>query len=166
MRLKDITSEGDVREWLQEWIDECQGRLKLEWIEPSIYGSTVGTPDCKVSKSGVQWTIGVELKYLLTTKKGIKWEVRPAQRRYHHMHAKSGGRSALMAYIAANSVLGLVRGDHIPLRDYAKDPQSGIHDGKVKMWDLSYFSVDTDLNTILNLERALFGELFWEKHHA
>jgi hypothetical protein len=164
VKLKEITSEGNVRSWLQEWISECQGRLKLEWIEPMMYGSTVGAPDCKIS-SGMN-SVGLELKYLLTTKKGIKWEVRPAQRRYHHMHAKNGGRSALMAYIAATSVLVLVRGDNIPLRDYAKDPQSGCHDGKVKMWDLSYFSLDADRQTIFNLERALFGELFWEKYRA
>ena len=76
-----------------------------------IYGSTVGVPDCKMSYD--KNTVGLELKYLVTNRKGIKWEVRPAQRRYHHMHAKSGGRSALLAYIAANSELVLVRGDHI-----------------------------------------------------
>jgi hypothetical protein len=164
MKLKEISSEGDLRYWLQEWIFECEGRLKLEWVEPMMYGSTVGAPDCKVSCG--EKTVGLELKYLITNRKGIKWEVRPAQRRYHHMHAKSGGRSALLAYIPATNVLGLVRGDNIPLRDYAKDPQSGCHDGKVKMWDLSYFSVDTDKNSIFNLERALFGENFWEKRHG
>jgi hypothetical protein len=164
MKLNEVASEGDLRYWLQEWISECDGRLAVEWVEPMIYGSTVGAPDCKISYS--QKTIGLELKYLLTTRKGIKWEVRPAQRRYHHMHAKNGGRSALLAYIAATKELVLVRGDHIPLRDYASDKESGCAHGLVIMEVMTIFDVDRDKNAMFTIEENLFGSLFWERHHA
>jgi hypothetical protein len=160
MKLNEVASEGDLRYWLQEWISECEGRLKLEWVEPT-FGSTVGAPDCKLSSNNE--TIGLELKYLLTTKKGIKWTVRPAQRRYHHMHAKHGGKSALLAYIAANEELHLVRGDHIPLRDYASDKESGCAHELVKMIHLNIFGLDTDKQSIFELERLMFHNNFWEK---
>jgi hypothetical protein len=158
MKLNEVASEGDLRYWLQEWISECDGILKLEWIEPMIYGSTIGVPDCKI-KSGNQ-SIGLELKYLLSTKKGIKWVVRPSQRRYHHINAKAGGRSALLAYLAARSELVLVRGDHIPLRDYATDKESGCAHGLVI---LDYMSKDSDKQAIFKLEKLIFNDEYWEK---
>lgn len=161
MRLNEIASEGDLRYWLQEWISECRDRLNLEWVEPMIYGSTVGAPDCKIKHQDS--TIGLELKYLLSTKKGIKWTLRPAQRRYHHMNIKQGGRSALLAYIPATSQLVLVRGDHIPLRDYASDPDSGCKDGLVRCQHLNFFTLDTDKQAIFELETVLFDSHFWEK---
>jgi hypothetical protein len=164
MKLENITSEGDLRNWLTDQIFECEGRLGLEWIEPAKFGSTIGAPDCKI-KYGIS-SIGLELKYLISTKKGIKWAVRPAQRRYHHMLAFHGGRSALMAFIAAKQELYLVRGDHIPLRDYASDPQSGCANRLVKMTHLDFMSIDRDRQAMFALEDNLFQDEFWEKSNG
>jgi hypothetical protein len=161
MKLNEVASEGDLRYWLQEWISECEGRLALEWVEPMMYGSTVGAPDCKVSYN--RKTVGLELKYLISTRKGVKWTMRPAQRRYHHMNAKAGGRSALLAYLAAQEKLVIVRGNHIPLRDYASDKESGCAHGLVIMEELNYFSIDSDQQAIFNLENLIFtSDAFWE----
>lgn len=161
MKLNEIVSENDLRYWLQEWIFECEGRMSLEWVEPMIYGSTVGAPDCKIKYEDK--TVGIELKYLLSTKKGIKWTLRPAQRRYHHMNMHKGGRSALLAYVPASGELVLVRGDHIPLRDYARDPDSGCIGGKVRAQHLNFFSLDIDKQAIFELERLLFLDEFWSR---
>jgi hypothetical protein len=161
MKLENVTSEGDLRNWLTDQIFECEGRLGLEWIEPARFGSTIGAPDCKI-KYGIE-SIGVELKYLLSTKKGIKWAVRPAQRRYHHMLAFHGGRSALLVFAAAKRELHLVRGDHVPLRDYATDPQSGCAHGLVIMERLDFMSIDRDRQAMFALEDNLFQDDFWKK---
>jgi hypothetical protein len=161
MKLEDISSETDLRHWLTDNIGECEGRLKLEWIEPAKYGSTIGAPDCKIKYDDK--SVGLELKYLLSTKKGIKWTVRPAQRRYHHMLALHNGRSALLAYVVAKQELYLIRGDHIPLRDYATDKESGCRHGLVQMEHLDYFSIDRDKQAIFRLENMLFEDTFWEK---
>jgi hypothetical protein len=168
LKLNDISSEPDLRQWLRDHIDWAEGRLKLTWIEPSIYGSSVGQPDCTISSEGEK--IGVELKYLLKTRKGIKWTVRPSQRRYHHMHMRNGGKSALLAYIPAENRLILVRGNNIPLRDYISDPASGFA-GKDPMlveaafsWRINMFSVNPDENAIYQLEKYLFGDsYFWSE---
>lgn len=161
MKLSDINKEGDLRDWLSEWIIKCEGRIKLEWVEPAIFGSAIGAPDCKLNNG--EMTIGLELKYLLSTKRGIKWAVRPAQRRYHHLHVKHGGKSALLAWIMAKDELVLVRGDHIPLRDYATDVSSGCAHGLCIMEVLNYFSVDPNANAMDILERTLFHNDFWRK---
>jgi hypothetical protein len=163
MKLEDVTNETYLRHWLTDQVFECEGRLKLEWIEPALFGSTIGAPDCKI-KFGIS-SIGLELKYLVSNKKGIKWTIRPAQRRYHHMLAFNGGRSALLAFIAAKNELHLVRGDHIPLRDYATNPDSGCAHGLVKMTHLDYMSIDRDRQAMFQLELNLFSDLedFWSK---
>ena len=157
MKLLEVASEGDLRYWIQEWIFECNGRLSLEWVEPMMYGSTVGAPDCKIKFANQ--SVGLELKYLVSTKKGIKWTVRPAQRRYHHMNVRNGGRSALLAWIAAKEELVLVRGDHIPLRDYASDKESGCAHGLVKLDSLGM----SDKQAIFSLEKLIFNDEYWER---
>jgi hypothetical protein len=165
VKLENITSEGDLREWLTDHISACEGRLGLEWIEPSLYGSSVGSPDCKIHSDGK--TVGLELKYLLTTKKGIKWSLRPAQRRYHHMFAKQEGKSAILAYIGAKEHLVLVRGDNVPLRDYAKDPASGCAHGLCKMEIMNFMSINPDHEAMFEVERYLFNNSdFWRKNNV
>jgi hypothetical protein len=159
MKLENIDSEGDLRAWLRANISACEGRVKIEWIEPSLYGSSIGMPDCKIVTEDK--SVGLELKCLPMTRKGIKWIVRPAQRRYHRMTALRGGRSALLAYV--NSDLLLVRGDHVPLRNYASDPSSGVLSDDIIINNLSYLMIDRDRQTIFNLESMLFhDESFWE----
>jgi hypothetical protein len=158
MQINDICSENDLRTWLTEQSEMIRG-IQLDWVEPGKYGSTMGQPDVNLKIGGT--TIGLELKYLLTTRKGIKFTVRPVQRRYHHMTVKRGGKSALLA-IEAGPVnkLFLVRGDKIPLRDYVSDPDSGCKGG------LEYWLVgvsDADHKTINNLIRILFKSTFWER---
>lgn len=162
MKLVNINKENDLRSWLREYVGLCEGRIQVKWIEPGPYGSTVGAPDAELSNK--QRTVGVELKYLVTTRKGIRWDVRPAQRRYHHMHARKGGRSALVAYIPATHKLLLVRGDHIPLRDYSSDPDSGVRgcvDANIT-YQLNLFNSQEDRQTILELEKKLFYDIsYW-----
>jgi hypothetical protein len=164
MNIENITTENDLRDWLRDNIHYCQGRLTLKWIEPSKYGSSVGQPDCKISKGSDE--IGVELKYLLTTRNGIKWTIRPSQRRYHYMHMRNGGKSALLAYIPADNRLILIRGNKIPLRDYANHPDSGCIDGKVDTsWRINMAPGQPDRNAILLLEEYLFNRpWFWKDH--
>ena len=165
MKISDIASETDLRNWLDEWISTCEGRIHMEWIEPAKYGSSVGAPDAKLIAD--RQSVGLELKYLLTTRKGIKWTVRPAQRRYHHMLGRTGGRSALLAYIPASNELCLVRGNNIPLRDYSKDPDSGCAQGKVTKWELNYGTVYPDRQAIYNLEDYLFyNDNFWSMKYS
>jgi hypothetical protein len=160
MKLSDITSEGDLRQWMKDYAHICDGRLKFDWIEPSIFGSSVGQPDLQIKSAGKK--VGLELKYLLSTKKGIKWTLRPAQRRYHHMNLRNGGCSAVLAFIPATKQLLLMRGDHVPLRDYASDPNSGCANGRAIYEDVNYFGVDPDNNAMFVLERLLFHNDFWE----
>jgi hypothetical protein len=161
MQFQNITSEGDLRTWMRSNISECEGRVKIEWIEPSLYGSSIGMPDCKIVSEDK--SIGLELKYLELTRKGIRWTVRPVQRRYHRMLAIRGGRSALLAYIAGIKELVLVRGDHVPLRNYASDPNSGVEGDDAIVNNLSYFSIDKDRQTMFNLEEMLFHNSdFWK----
>jgi hypothetical protein len=161
VKLENIKSETDLRNWLTEWVGECCGRVTIEWVEPSLYGSSVGAPDCKIKSEGI--SVGLELKYLECTRKGIKWKVRPAQRRYHHMGMRSGQKSALLAWIKQTSKLVLVRGDHIPLRDYSTDKESGCAHGLVIMEELNYHSIKSDTQAIFNLEDLLFGldKVWW-----
>ena len=161
MQLANIDSEGDLRAWLRSNIHQCEGRVKIEWIEPTLRGSSTGVPDCKIVSEDK--SVGLELKCLSMTRKGIKWIVRPAQRRYHRMTALRGGRSALLAYIIDISDLVLVRGDHVPLRNYASDPSSGVDGDDAIINNLSYFSIDKDRQTIFNLEEMLFHNSdFWK----
>jgi hypothetical protein len=161
VKLDNVCSETDLRNWLTDQVFECEGRLSIEWIEPALYGSTIGAPDCKLKFANQ--SVGLELKYLLSTKKGIKWTVRPSQRRYHHMLAKNGGHSALLAYIASSRELYLVRGDHIPLRDYSKHQESGCPHGLVIMYQLDFMSIDRDRQAIFELEEHLFSNEYWEQ---
>jgi hypothetical protein len=157
MKIENISRETDLREWLSENIVHCEGRIVINWIEPSRYGSSVGQPDCTITSSGMN-VIGLELKYLLKTRRGIKWTVRPSQRRYHHMLMKHGGRSALLAWVPAEYRMLLVRGDKIPLRDYVDDPNSGVDD-----FNINIFSINVDMNAIFQLEQYLFHEdFFWK----
>jgi hypothetical protein len=140
VKLENIVDEGGLRHWLR---DNC--RLQLEWVEPSKYGSSVGAPDVKITHGSD--VVGLELKCLTRTRKGIKWTVRPAQRRYHRMTALHGGRSAVLASIDGELVL--VRGGDVPLRDYASDPDSGCPNGEVATFGV---------RTMPELEELLFGE--------
>jgi hypothetical protein len=161
MKLENIKNEPDLREWLRTHIKECEGRVKIEWVEPNLYGSSIGAPDCKLNSEDK--TIGLELKFLNMTRKGIKWLVRPGQRRWHRMHAIKGGRSALLACIAGKNDIILVRGDHVPLRNYSIDPNSGVAGDDFITNNLSYLMIDRDRQTIFNLESMLFhDESFWE----
>lgn len=161
MKLQDINKEDDLRHWVKDHLSYCEGRVTIDWIEPAMFGSSVGQPDVQFKSEDTK--IGIELKYLLRTKKGIKWTLRPAQRRYHHMTAKAGGKSAILAYIPASNKLILCRGDHVPLRDYARDPDSGCVNGEALFLEINYFSVDPNKNAMLVLEKVLFHSTFWEK---
>lgn len=153
MKLTDIHSETDLRNWLTTNTDRS-----IEWIEPGRFGSSEGLPDCKFEG------VGLELKYLEQTRKGIKWKVRPAQRRYHHMNVLKGGHSALLAFTDKTHELLLVRGDHIPLRDYAVDKESGCAHGLVILEKINSWSIQEDAMAMDELLRLIhIGSKFWRK---
>jgi hypothetical protein len=162
MKISEINTETNLREWLTDNIHFSKGRLRLEWIEQLYHARSVGLPDVNIHRGNE--SVGVELKYLLMTRNGIKWTVRPAQRRYHHMHARTGGKSAILAYVPATKSLILVRGNNVPRRDYANHPDSGCKNGEVDTsWRINMAPSNPDENAINLLERYLFlHDYFWE----
>jgi hypothetical protein len=160
MTLKDILSEGDLRKWLSEHAPHV--KVALQWVEPSLYGSSIGAPDV-IMAHGVDIPVSVELKVLMRMTKGIKFTVRPAQRRWHHMGMRTGRRSALLFIeLASNNKLWLMRGDKIPLRDYASHPDSGCELGLSDMWQVNALKIN-DLSCMEYLKSLLFihESKFW-----
>ena len=157
MKLNDILGEDHLREWIRE--NSKPLGIGLQWVEPNIHGSSVGAPDVIMKCDGVE--IPIELKLLLRMKKGIKFTLRPSQRRYHHMGMKKGQKSALLFVEgSSNNKLWLVRGDKIPLRDYPTHPASGCEDGKCDMFLVSQSK--SDINIMMYLKHLLFiDDIFW-----
>ena len=122
MILVNVKDETDLREWLGEWAETMKD-VSIQWVEPSKFGSTTGAGDAIVKCGNSR--VDLELKYLYKTRNGIKFTLRPSQRRYHRMTMKRGGQTALLVIENGTKRLFLVRGDKVPLRDYASDAQSG-----------------------------------------
>jgi hypothetical protein len=156
MQLKNITSENDLRSWLRFYSNQMKG-VTLQWVEPSpLIGSAVGAADVIMKLDDQK--VDVELKYLVRKIRGIKFTLRPSQRRFHHSSMRKGGHTALLFVEAGVKRLWLVRGDKVPIRDYASDPDSGCHNGVADMWPL----VGTDdLSTVALLRNILFDRAFW-----
>jgi hypothetical protein len=163
MKLENINSEGNLRRWFGDILKGLAG-VTHKWVEPNtLLGSAIGAPDIDVGFDRKK--VGLELKYLYVLRKGIKWTVRPAQRSYHHMLARRGGRSALLAIVNDKNIntLILVRGDKIPLRDYASHPSSGCIDGRC---DITRILPETDdRETVLTMLEILFSEEYWGEDH-
>jgi hypothetical protein len=160
MKLQDINSEDDLRVWLREQAPVIID-VEFQWIEPNMYGSTIGAGDLVLKRLGVK--IDLELKYLERTRRGTKFTIRPAQRRFHHMSMKRGGKTALLAVEKrdGSNSLFIVRGDHIPLRNYASDPNSGCVNGYDQRWFVNLN--ENDATSISILKRLLFLESnFWK----
>jgi hypothetical protein len=140
-----MENELQLRHWLAE---QLSPPITIQWIEPGRYGSSIGAADCNV-KCGLV-LVSLELKIWETTKKGVKCKMRPVQRRWHHVSMRKGQRTAVLASVG-NYII-LVRGDHVPLRDYAIDKNSGVEDG-----ELIFVSI------FMDLDRYLFDESygFW-----
>jgi hypothetical protein len=160
MKLSEINSEDDLRMWLREKVPVISD-VEFQWVEPNMYGSTIGAGDLILKRLGVK--VDLELKYLVRTRRGTKFTIRPAQRRFHHMSMKRGGKTALLAIEKRDgkNSLFIVRGDHIPLRNYANDPESGCIGGYDQRWFVNLNEHDAD--TIVILKRLLFTEPnFWK----
>lgn len=155
MKIQQIKSEDDLRTWLREQAPIIVD-VELQWVEPNIHGSTVGAPDV-ILKRGMS-KVDVELKYLSRTKFGTKFTLRPAQRRYHHMNSKRGAKTSLLAAERVNGKvqLFLLRGDHIPLRDYISDEDSG--QSRDRRWILNEHN---DITAISRLKQFLFRDLMY-----
>jgi hypothetical protein len=158
MQLQNITSEDNLRTWLREQAPIIID-VELQWVEPSAYGSSTGCADVILKHRGEK--VDIELKYLERTRKGTKFTIRPGQRRFHHHSMRNGGKTSLLAIenITGWNQLFLLRGDHIPLRDYIIDPASGqIED---KRWIVND---KNDITAISFLKRLLFQEpAYWSK---
>jgi hypothetical protein len=158
MKHQNIKSETDLRDWLKE---HCPSLINLQWVEPGLYGSTIGAGDVIMKRDGVK--IDLELKHLDHTRKGTRFDIRPAQRRFHRMSMKRGAKTALLATERVNDFLRifLIRGDHIPLRPYASDPDSGCPNGNDRRQTLS--SGTPDFVIMGRLEWLLFcDEDYWK----
>lgn len=149
-----IGCELDLRHWLRDRVGESGRKYTVKWIEPSKWGSSVGQPDCRLTCG--RESVDVELKHLYLKTKGIEWKVRPVQRRYHHMGMREGRRSALLASVEMKKglvILILIRGDKIPLRDYASHPDSGCANGREE-----YDWLGKE-NALLGLKPNEFGDM-------
>ena len=150
MQVKDIKDELGLRHWLKEHLTT---KARIQWVEPSIYGSSIGSPDCHIYMCSEK--ISLELKYWEEKRRGILCKVRPVQRRWHHVNFASGVLCGVLACVetkSSNKYIILVRGDHVPKRDYADDPDSGCYGGK-----LDYEVVDE-----VSLNTFLFTTGFWK----
>jgi hypothetical protein len=121
MLLININDETDLREWLGEWAYFMKD-VEIQWVEPAKYGSTTGVADAIVKCGNAR--VDLELKYLYKTRNGIKFTLRPAQRRYHRMTMLRGGQTSVLGIENSTKRLFLVRGDKVPLRDYSMDAHS------------------------------------------
>jgi hypothetical protein len=121
MLLPNVKGETDLREWLGEWA-EIMKDVSIQWVEPAKFGSTTGAADAIVKCGNAR--VDLELKYLYRTRNGIKFTLRPSQRRYHRMTMIRGGRTSVLGIENGSKRLFLVRGDKVPLRDYASDKDS------------------------------------------
>lgn len=82
----------------------------VTWVEPGR-GGTVGAADCWLPIRGA-W-IGAELKDGEAVGAGVRFDMRPAQRRWHHRAAKEGAPSCVLIRLG-DDVLGL-QGARYPL---------------------------------------------------
>jgi hypothetical protein len=121
MLLINVNDETDLREWLGEWAYFMKD-VEIQWVEPSKFGSTTGAADAIVKCGNAR--VDLELKYLYKTRNGIKFTLRPSQRRYHRMTMLHGGQTSVLGIENSTKRLFLVRGDKVPLRDYAMDAHS------------------------------------------
>lgn len=160
MEINDVKSENNLRTWLDEQIDWWnrgeRKRIRLDWIEPA-FGSTNGQPDALVRYDGEAY--GFELKHFQITKKGVCYKIRPAQRRYHYLGVtRDKKRSIILATInrTIDNQLVVIRGDHVPFRDYASDPASRCPDGKVKQ---QIFNADFD--PFAAIVRTISAREYW-----
>ena len=155
MKLQDIKSEDDLRTWLREQAPIIVD-VEFQWVEPNIYGSTVGAGDLILKHRGVK--IDLELKYLESHKRGTKFTIRPSQRRFHHMSMRKGGKTSLLwiENIKNENKLFLLRGDHIPRRNYIFDPESGQTEDR--RWLVNN---KADVIAISNLKQILFKDLMY-----
>jgi hypothetical protein len=108
-------NESDIRHWLREAFGEG-----LQWVE-AARGGTVGQPDVLMpTKFG---KLPVELKFWSRTRKGIRAEIRPTQRRFHILEARAGRRTAFIVGLQANEKdlsLFAFPGHRAPLEPYGK----------------------------------------------
>jgi hypothetical protein len=155
LKLSEIKGEDDLRTWLREQAPIIID-VEFQWVEPNMYGSTIGAGDLILKRQGVK--VDLELKYLVRTRRGTKFTIRPAQRRFHHMSMKRGGKTSLLwvERIRDENKLFLLRGDHIPLRNYISDPDSGQIDDRRWM-----VNDKVDAIAISNLKHILFKDLMY-----
>ena len=155
MKIQDIRNENDLREWLRQQAPIIVD-VELQWVEPIIHGSTVGAADVIMKRKGAK--VDVELKYLERTRKGTKFTLRPAQRQFHSLSSARGAKTSLLAAERVNGriQLFLLRGDHIPLRDYISDDGSGVD--RDRRWIINEHN---DVTAISRLKEFLFKDLMY-----
>jgi hypothetical protein len=156
MKLSNVAGEDDLRTWLREQAPIIVD-VEFQWVEPNIYGSTIGAGDLILKHLGVK--VDLELKFLERTRKGTKFTIRPAQRRFHHMSMKRGGKTSLLwvENVGGQNLLYLLRGDHIPLRNYMNDPLSGQKEDRRWMMNRQ-----ADVLAISEIKKTLFKDLsYW-----
>jgi hypothetical protein len=139
-RIKKMR-ESDLRSWLREVWGEG-----LQWVE-AARGGTTGQPDVLLPlKFG---RLPVELKVWGVTRKGIRAEIRPAQRRYHILEARAGRRTAFLVAVDypddETAELFVFPGSLMPVEPYGRLRMDGLP------WDI------TKGELIRELER----ESFW-----
>lgn len=139
-------NESNVRTWLKKaWV------TNLQWIEPG-HGASVGLPDVLLPLPDYQ--LPLELKFWQRTRKGIRCDIRPSQRRYHIMAHRNGYRTAFLVGMVLDAQLTLhaFPGLACPLEAY---PQ------KLKLWRVAS-SADPLEASKQKLIALLENDRFWE----
>jgi hypothetical protein len=154
MHISDIRNEDDLRAWLRA-NGKHIGDVAFQFVEPSpLLGSAIGAADIIMKLGDVK--VDIELKYLHLKQRGIKFTLRPSQRRFHHSSMRHGGKTALLFALHLPKTMFIIRGDHIPLRDYAIDPDSGCN-GQLDLWPIG----GDDKVAITELRNIIFNSNFW-----
>lgn len=107
---------GVERKVVADWLRK-RWPGKVEWVEAG-FGGSVGLSDALVTVRGER--IELELKWGVVNTKGLRIEMRPAQRRHHFMLARSGGKSAILVGFRKEGELlfGVIPGRLVPMDLY------------------------------------------------
>jgi hypothetical protein len=129
--------ETELRQWLT---DSLSPKTNIQWVEPGRYGSTMGAADCILKQKAT--SVYLELKVWEEKRRGIKCEMRPIQRRWHRVTYRHNSRCAVLVNLKGTDINFLIRGDHVPLRDYSSDPESGCKNGVLIFTYVMSFDVE------------------------
>jgi hypothetical protein len=124
--------ESEARLWVRSCLKD-RGEMG-NWQEPRS-GGTMGAPDVWLQQRA-GGRIGVELKVGWPDEEYVRFTMRPAQIRYHHVAAQSGDRTAILVTVVHDNKLlwrALLPGNMCPKSTDARVKCSSMLD--VRSWE-------------------------------